>query len=73
MSDFDETRAVCPFYRSRKGRNISCEGIGFGFETTLKFDSGARIRKHIFMYCRSITGYPSCPLYKAINQKYQEK
>ena len=73
MSNFDETRTICPFYHSRKGRNISCEGIGYCFEVTLKFNSSTRIRKHTFMYCRSITGYPSCPLYKAINQKYEEK
>ncbi len=72
MSDFNEKIVICPFFHSERNNTIICEGICRGTTVELRFSCHGNLKKHRFLFCDS-HGYLSCPLFEAINQKYERK
>ena len=72
---YKDVNVVCPFYsreESDKSRKIHCEGYMDGTHLHIHFDTKELKKLHKKKYCKSITGYKSCPLYPAIAKKHKE-
>lgn len=75
MGDTGNARDIaCPFYRSDKPTKltISCEGIVPGSSLTHKFNDTPTYDYQIDVYCKSIKRCVRCPIYRAINAKYNK-
>ena len=63
---------VCPFYKYEKDGKLYCEGIYKNCCICQSFPSNVSKMTHKVKYCMDLAGYPTCPLYKAGNEKYGE-
>ena len=75
MKYYKDINVVCPFYsreESSETRKIHCDGYKEGTHIHLHFNTKELKKLHKNKYCKSITGYKSCPLYPAIMRKYKE-
>lgn len=69
--DYDSVNTLCPFYKCENPLKIECEGVLEKSNIHNCFQdkpSKVRQKKH---YCNKF--YKECPLYKAINKKYEDE
>lgn len=73
MSDFRDKYVKCPFYVSQDTKKIHCEG--FTNDTYLHVAFATKELKdfHVEKRCNSLFGYLKCPLYSAIEKRFEEK
>lgn len=70
MSSFTDTAAVCPFYKAADNLKIRCEGVIPETKSTLSFFKNNSDRDSIMEQC-CFNNYKICPMYWAINRKYE--
>jgi len=72
MSTFTDTTALCPFYKASENQKIRCEGvIPEAISATTMFKNNTD-RDAILEQCCN-NNYKLCPMYWAINKKYERR
>ncbi len=71
----DDYLVVCPYYvedlPQPEYRRIVCEGIAGACQVRLIFDDKAAYKAHKITFCRSLSGYGSCPVCMMLENKYK--
>lgn len=70
---FADADAVCPFYRWQQNQKICCEGIVDNSTLHLAFAVPEDRLRQVVQHCNSINGYPTCPIAKMLNEKYEQE
>lgn len=70
---FVRKEVVCPFYKCETDAKIWCEGCSRGTTIQLVFSREDLRKAFLNRHCKSFDGYPRCPLFDAINSKYEVK
>lgn len=72
FKNFSDVRAICPFYLGldAEGHVLRCESLIEHSALTVTFQSKVRCANYMRQYCHSFT-YEKCPLYQALETKYQ--
>lgn len=66
---YAQVNVRCPFYRRDDGKLcVKCEGVDGESGLTLRFAQKSRWERYMGNYCCG--DYETCPLYKAVEQKY---
>lgn len=65
------TNTLCPYYIRDSQKQITCEGVVAGAETSMKFESEERKLEYQKQYCFL---YPNeCMICKGLDAKYQAR
>lgn len=70
---YESKDVVCPFYKYEKGGRLFCEGLYKSGSVCQTFGGNESKMAHKLRFCMDFEGYPTCPLYIAINGKYEVK
>jgi hypothetical protein len=70
-NDHTYPRMMCPFYHTREGNTITCEGV-VGRSQRAVFPNKPSKALHEATYCTT-WDYKKCPQYRAVQQKYIDK
>lgn len=69
-SNYEDSRAICPFYKASDAKRISCEGFVEGSVIIQSFASKDRRDKQKRIFCDS--KYKNCEVYRLLEEKYDE-
>ena len=75
MGWYIDQNAVCPFYRREESseiRKIHCDGFDDVTAIAVWFKTKVAKRMHKRRFCQSVRGCRDCPMYQAIEKKYEE-
>ena len=67
---YDDVNALCPYYKSSKQKEISCEGITDECSTNIKFKTGGQRDIYRRIFCDA--KYKNCEIYKMLSKKYED-
>lgn len=70
-NNFEDANVKCPFFSKTKNERIICEGITDECISVLKFENKKGLERYKIRHCDS--NYEKCHLYKALEEKYDEK
>jgi hypothetical protein len=73
MKYYSSTVIVCPFYHQETALRIHCDGINSHSSTQVSFDERLHKDIHERKFCKDIHNHPSCPIYKAIVEQFEEE
>lgn len=73
MQHYCDKYVLCPFYKQDDGVRLLCEGIGKGNSIQVSFETKELLKAHKRKFCYCIAKHRQCPLYPAINKKYEEE
>ena len=70
-TQYDDVKALCPFFLHSEKRKISCEGITDGCTTNLEFDCKASRDLHRSIFCDA--KYENCEIFMMLEEKYEDE
>ena len=69
MNNAADARAICPYYRKRRGCRISCEGVSGMRAAEFVFRSTRQAERYAARHCEC-QGWQTCLYAEKLNEEY---